>query len=53
MEHISSRPPGENEKIKQLNQYRETNTGGVMTSDAGLKITNSRWSLRAGKRGLL
>ena len=51
MDHTSQGPPGENEKTRQLNQYRETNTGGEMTSDAGLKITNDRWSLRAGKRG--
>ncbi|MUV38627.1 Catalase [Lentibacillus sp. JNUCC-1] len=39
------------EKDEQLEQYREQNTGGDMTSDAGMKISNDRWSLRAGKRG--
>src|SRR5690625_5510298 len=40
-------------KDKQLEQYREKNTGPgeKMTDDAGFKISNDRWSLRAGKRG--
>ena len=40
-----------NSKIEQLKQYRAKNAGGKMTTDAGLKISNDRWSLRAGKRG--
>ncbi|MEN1969130.1 catalase [Lentibacillus sp. N15] len=53
---LSSRhykPVNENEKQKQLEQYRKKNTGDhkKLTSDAGLKISNDRWSLRAGKRG--
>ncbi|MBU8791614.1 catalase [Oceanobacillus caeni] len=40
-------------KQEQLEQYREKNTGKgeKMTDDAGFKISNDRWSLRAGKRG--
>ncbi|MGI6161842.1 MAG: catalase [Christensenellales bacterium] len=41
----------ENSKIEQLQQCRENNTGGPMTSDAGLKIADDEWSLRAGQRG--
>src|SRR5690625_6432184 len=43
----------ENKKQKQMDQYRRKNTGPgkKLTSDAGLKISNDRWSLRAGKRG--
>lgn len=42
-----------NKKQKQMDQYRTKNTGKgkKLTSDAGLKISNDRWSLRAGKRG--
>lgn len=42
-----------NEKDKQLKQYRRANTGPgkKMTSDSGTKISNDRWSLRAGRRG--
>lgn len=41
------------EKDAQLAKYRKKNTGPgkKLTSDAGLKISNDRWSLRAGKRG--
>ena len=44
---------GNNNKNEQLDQYRKTNTssGKKLTSDAGLKVSNDRWSLRAGKRG--
>lgn len=40
-------------KQEQLDKYKEKNTGSgeKLTSDAGLKISNDRWSLRAGKRG--
>ena len=40
-------------KQEQLNKYRKQNTGPgkKMTSDSGFKISNDRWSLRAGKRG--
>ena len=43
----------ENRKQEQLNKYREQNTGSgkKMTDDGGFKISNDRWSLRAGKRG--
>src|SRR5699024_11089008 len=43
----------ENEKQEQLDKYRAKNTGPgeKMTDDAGFKISNDRWSLRAGKRG--
>lgn len=43
----------ENIKDEQLDPYRKKNTGPgkKLTSDAGLKISNDRWSLRAGKRG--
>src|SRR5690625_5583080 len=56
-DHSSSRnynkPFDDNEKDEQLEQYRKKNTGPgkKLTSDAGLKISNDRWSLRAGKRG--
>jgi len=42
-----------NKKQEQMDQYRKKNTGKgkKLTSDAGLKISNDRWSLRAGKRG--
>src|SRR5699024_7652757 len=45
--------PLDNEKDVQLEQYRAKNTGPgeQLTSDAGLKISNYRRSLRAGKRG--
>lgn len=41
------------EKDEQLEKYRKKNTGPgeKLTSDAGLKISNDEWSLRAGKRG--
>lgn len=44
---------GNNNKNEQLEQYRKTNTGSgkKLTSDAGLKVSNDRTSLRAGKRG--
>ncbi|UJL47699.1 catalase [Virgibacillus sp. NKC19-16] len=43
----------EDKKDEQLEQYREKNTGPgkKMTDDAGFKISNDRWSLKAGKRG--
>lgn len=43
------------DKKKQLNPYHKKNTGPdkEMTSDTGFKISNDRWSLRAGKRGPL
>lgn len=42
-----------NAKDKQLEQFRKQNTGPghELTDDAGKKISNDRWSLRAGKRG--
>lgn len=41
------------EKDEQLEQNRKSNTGPgeKMTDDAGYKVSNDRWSLRAGKRG--
>ncbi len=44
-----------NTKDEQLKQYREQNTGSgkKMTSDSGFKVSNDKWSLRAGKRGPL
>ena len=47
----NKRPP--DAKDKQLEKYRHQNTGPgkKMTSDTGVKISNDRWSLRAGKRG--
>lgn len=41
----------ENAKTEQLKQHKVKNTGENMTNDAGLKISNNQWSLRAGKRG--
>jgi len=45
----------EDSKEEQLEQYYEKNTGPgeKMTDDAGYKVSNDRWSLRAGKRGPL
>src|SRR5699024_369872 len=42
-----------NEKQQQMNMYRQQNTGPgkELTDDAGKKISNNDWSLRAGKRG--
>lgn len=42
-----------NKKQQQLDKFKRKNTGPgkKLTSDAGLKISNDRWSLRAGKRG--
>jgi len=44
---------GRDRKDEQLEKYRKQNTGPgkKLTSDAGLKISNDRWSLKAGKRG--
>src|SRR5690625_4615999 len=41
----------ENEKQKQLNKFKHQNTGPgkELNEDAGKKISNNRWSLRAGK----
>src|SRR5690625_4067969 len=43
----------ENSKQEQLDQFREKNTGPgrELTGETGKKISNDRWSLRAGKRG--
>src|SRR5690625_3101477 len=43
----------QNEKDEQLEKDRAKNTGPgkKLTDDAGFKISNDRWSLRAGKRG--
>lgn len=43
----------DNVKNEQLDQYRKENSGPgkKLTSDAGVKISNDRWSLRAGRRG--
>lgn len=40
-------------KDEQLEQYREQNTGPgkKMTDENGVKVSNDRWTLRAGKRG--
>ena len=48
---METKPANENAKTKQLQQYKVRNTGQKLTSDAGLKIANDRWSLRAGQRG--
>ncbi|PAV27865.1 catalase HPII [Virgibacillus profundi] len=52
-EKRNNKPDDKDPKDEQLEQYREKNTGPgkKLTSDAGLKISNDRWSLRAGKRG--
>ncbi|MGY0692036.1 catalase [Virgibacillus sp. FSP13] len=49
----NKKPTDGNPKDEQLEQYRRKNTGPgeKLTSDAGLKISNDRWSLRAGRRG--
>ncbi len=46
-------PAGGDTKNKQLEQHREVNTGSgkTMTSDSGYKVSNNRWTLRAGMRG--
>lgn len=46
-------PVNENKKNEQLNQYRKENKGEELTSDAGLKVSNDRQTLRAGRRGPL
>ncbi len=45
----------EDDKKKQIDQHHRKNTGSdkKMTSDTGFKVSNDRWSLRAGKRGPL
>src|SRR5699024_9122113 len=47
--------PHKDEKEEQLEQYYEKNTGPgeKMTDDAGFKISNDRWGLKAGRRGPL
>ncbi|MFD1360922.1 catalase [Lentibacillus salinarum] len=47
--------PHKDEKQEQLEQYYEKNTGPgeKMTDDAGYKVSNDRWSLKAGRRGPL
>ncbi|WP_164668738.1 catalase [Virgibacillus doumboii] len=47
------RRPFYDEKDAELEKYREKNTGPgkKLTSDAGLKISEDNWSLRAGRRG--
>ncbi|NLP18911.1 MAG: catalase [Firmicutes bacterium] len=47
----SNGPSNENSKTKQLQQYRVKNAGQQLTNDAGLKVANNEWSLRAGERG--
>lgn len=42
-----------NEKMEQLKQYKVKNAGKPLTDDAGHKISNDRWILRAGRRGPL
>lgn len=43
----------ENKKQKQMDTYRRRNTGKgkKLTTDAGMKVSNNEWSLRAGRRG--
>ncbi|WP_240376021.1 catalase [Bacillus piscicola] len=52
MDEERNKKPFTNKK-EQLEQYYEKNTGPgeKMTSDSGFKISNDRWSLRAGRRG--
>lgn len=42
-----------NEKQQQMDQFKHQNTGKgkKLTTDSGMKVSNDRWSLRAGKRG--
>lgn len=46
-------PRKQDKKQEQLTPFKRQNTGKnkKLTTDAGLKISNDRWSLRAGKRG--
>ena len=46
-------PRKQDKKQEQLAPFKRQNTGKnkKLTTDAGLKISNDRWSLRAGKRG--
>ncbi len=55
MNQDQNKQQAENEKQEQLNQYRQKNTGPdkKMTDDNGVKVSNDRTSLRAGKRGPL
>lgn len=43
----------QDEKQRQLDQFKHQNTGPgkKLTTDGGTKVSNDRWSLRAGKRG--
>ncbi len=42
-----------NSKQEQLDQYRVKNADQILTTDAGAKVSNTRWTLRAGNRGPL
>ncbi|NMA95513.1 MAG: catalase [Clostridiales bacterium] len=48
-------PLNDNMKDEQLNAFKRQNTGPgkKLTNDSGFKVSNDRWSLRAGKRGPL
>lgn len=54
-QHEHGKPSRRDEKDEQLEPLREQNTGPgeKMTSDSGFKVSNDRWTLRAGKRGPL
>ena len=40
-----------NAKLEQLQEYFHENGDGILTNEAGLKISNDRRTLRAGRRG--
>lgn len=51
--HHKNGEQDDNRKQKQMQEHHEKNTGpgSKLTTDGGTKVSNDRWSLRAGKRG--
>lgn len=47
----SERKPGQNEKDRQLEQFRSIDEGKPMTTNEGLKLSEDEFSLKAGERG--
>lgn len=47
----SKKQPNKKEKQMDESKHKNTGKGKELTDDAGRKIENNRWSLRAGKRG--
>ncbi|MEK5340595.1 catalase [Weizmannia sp. FSL W8-1119] len=47
----SERKPGQNEKDRQLEQFRSIDEGKPMSTNEGLKLSEDEFSLKAGERG--